>query len=240
VFWKDRLRSLFNTGVLGLPERALGDRLFLAIMNRAAGVLRQEADLYEDILPEVEAALIDRYFCNFSVFQSLPDFWAVDQLFPIVPIHRLAEQPTRRGTLHDVTCDSDGKIDRFVGAGEGLPGLELHEVGPDESYILGVFLTGAYQEILGDLHNLFGDTNTVHLRLGVESDDPAYDVVGLAHGDTVGEVLAYVHFESTALIATFRKKVSRATGISRAEANGFIADYVAGLAGYTYLEGGLS
>lgn len=240
VFWKDRLRSLFNTGVLSLPERALGDRLFLATMSRVAEVLRQEADLYEDILPEVEAALIDRYFCNFSVFQSLPDFWAVDQLFPIVPIHRLAERPTRRGTLHDVTCDSDGKIDRFVGAGEGLPGLELHEVGPGEPYILGVFLTGAYQEILGDLHNLFGDTNTVHLRLAVESDDPAYDIVGFAHGDTVADVLAFVHFESTALIATFRKKISRASGISRAEANAFIADYMAGLAGYTYLEGDLS
>ena len=239
-FWKDQLRSLFTTGVLSLPERALGDRLFLAIMTRVAEVARQEPALHDDILRDVEAALIDRYFCNFSVFQSLPDFWAVDQLFPIVPIHRLAERPTRRGMLHDVTCDSDGRIDRFVGKRGGLPGLELHEVEGEDPYILGIFLTGAYQEILGDLHNLFGDTNAVHLRLGSESASSGYEVVGLAHGDTVTDVLEYVHFESSAVIANFRRKVSLATDISRTEANEAIANYIAGLAGYTYVEGSLT
>ncbi len=238
-FWKDRLRSLFNSGVVNLSERALGDRLFLAIMARGAEIARQSPEDYEEILPQMEAALVDRYFCNFSLFQSLPDSWAVDQIFPVMPIHRLTQRPTRRGVLQDVTCDSDGKIDRFVGEEEGEFGLLLHQVNDGEPYILGVFLTGAYQEILGDLHNLFGDTNTVHLRLEPNSDSSAYEVVGLAHGDTVTDVLAYVQFETESLIASFRKKVARAEGITRPEANAFIADYIEGLAGYTYLEGNL-
>jgi arginine decarboxylase len=172
--------------VVSLGERALGERLFLSIMARGAALARRDPDEYEDILPEMQALLVDRYFCNFSLFQSLPDSWAVDQLFPIVPIHRLGERPDRRATLQDVTCDSDGKIDRFVDGKDEKGGLELHGFNSDEPYILGIFLTGAYQEILGDLHNLFGDTNTVHLRLG---------------------------------------------------ANGGKYEYIAGLAGYTYLEG---
>jgi arginine decarboxylase len=150
-----------------------------------------------------------------------------------MPIHRLDEQPTRRGTLQDVTCDSDGKIDRFVGDRNGRPSLELHQVRDGEDYVLGIFLTGAYQEILGDLHNLFGDTNAVHLRL--TSD--AYEITDLVHGDTVTEVLNYVQFGAAQLLATFRRKVNAAKHLTRQEANGFIADYVAGLEGYTYLEG---
>jgi len=145
----------------------------------------------------------------------------------------LDEQPTRRGTLQDVTCDSDGKIDRFVGDRNGRPSLELHQVRDGEDYVLGIFLTGAYQEILGDLHNLFGDTNAVHLRL--TSD--AYEITDLVHGDTVTEVLNYVQFGAAQLLATFRRKVNAAKHLTRQEANGFIADYVAGLEGYTYLEG---
>ena len=151
---------------------------------------------------------MDRYFCNFSVFQSLPDNWAIDQLFPIMPIHRLHEQPTRRGTLQDVTCDSDGVIDRFAGGRKGKPSLELHPVREGEPYILGIFLTGAYQEILGDLHNLFGDTNAVHVRL----TEQGYEITDLVHGDTVTEVLNYVQFHASDLLATFRRKVSAAEG----------------------------
>jgi arginine decarboxylase len=235
AFWKDRMRSLFNSGVVSLGERALGERLFLSIMARGAALARKDPEEYEDILPEMQALLVDRYFCNFSLFQSLPDSWAVDQLFPIVPIHRLRERPDRRATLQDVTCDSDGKIDRFVNGGDAKAGLELHGFNPDEPYILGIFLTGAYQEILGDLHNLFGDTNTVHLRLSADGDK--YEVADLVHGDTVTDVLAYVQFNSEALIANFRRKVARVTSLPRNEANAFIADYIAGLAGYTYLEG---
>ena len=232
-FDKDRARQLFNSGVFSLRELALADQLFFATMNAISRIANDDRDEFEEIVEDVEATLVDRYFCNFSLFQSLPDSWAIDQLFPIMPIHRLDERPTRRGTLQDVTCDSDGKIDRFVGDRNGRPSLELHAVRDGEDYVLGIFLTGAYQEILGDLHNLFGDTNAVHIRL--TSD--AYEITDLVHGDTVTEVLNYVQFGASQLLATFRRKVNAAKHLSRQEANGFIADYVAGLEGYTYLEG---
>jgi arginine decarboxylase len=230
---KEQLQQHFNAGVLTLRERALGERYHLALMNRIADVVRRDEDEFEDIIPEIDAMLVDRYFCNFSLFQSLPDSWAIDQLFPIMPIHRLAEEPSRRGTLQDVTCDSDGKIDHFVDWRKPKPSLELHPVDDDAPYVLGIFLTGAYQEILGDLHNLFGDTNAVHIRL----TDNGYEVGDLVHGDTITEVLNYVQFSVQDLVTTFRRKVRNARGLSRAEANAFIADYIAGLDGYTYLEG---
>ena len=232
-FAKEQVQSHFHSGVLSLRERAIAERLQVAILNRVAELASRDEEEYGDILPEVNAALTDRYFCNFSLFQSLPDSWAIDQLFPIMPVHRLLEEPTRRGTLQDVTCDSDGKIDRFVGWRRPKPNLELHTFNPDEPYILGIFLTGAYQEILGDLHNLFGDTNAVHLKL----TDTSYEIEDLVHGDTITEVLNYVQFNAQDLITTFRRKVQNARGLDRHEANAFIADYIAGLNGYTYLEG---
>ena len=233
TFAKEQMQTHFNSGTLTLRDRAHGERLYLAIMNRVARLAADDPEEYEDILPELNSILVDRYFCNFSLFQSLPDSWAIDQLFPIMPVHRLDEEPTRRGTLQDMTCDSDGKIDRFVGWRKAKPSLELHTFRHEEPYVLGIFLTGAYQEILGDLHNLFGDTNAVHVRL----TDGGYEIGDLVHGDTVTEVLNYVQFNSQDLIATFRRKVQKASGITRVEANAFIADYIAGLAGYTYLEG---
>jgi arginine decarboxylase len=233
-FDKDRARNYFNSGVLSLRGLAKAEVLWLATMNAIYRIAKADEDTYADILPELESALVDRYFCNFSLFQSLPDSWAIDQLFPIMPIHRLDEEPIRRGTLQDVTCDSDGKIDRFVGEKKGRPSLELHEFRDGEDYILGIFLTGAYQEILGDLHNLFGDTNAVHVRL---NDQGAYEITDLVEGDTVTEVLNYVQFGASQLLATFRRKVNSTTSLTREEANAFIADYVAGLEGYTYLEG---
>ena len=232
-FAKEQMHTSFASGVLSLPERALGERYYLAIMNKVARLASSDPEEFDDILPEVESILIDRYFCNFSLFQSLPDSWAIDQVFPIMPIHRLDEEPTRRGTLQDMTCDSDGKIDHFAGWRKPKPFVELHPFNHGEPYILGVFLTGAYQEILGDLHNLFGDTNAVHVKV----TDAGYEIGDLVHGDTVTEVLNYVQFNSQDLIATFRRKVQNAKGLDRAEANAFIADYIAGLAGYTYLEG---
>jgi len=232
-FDKERAQQYFNSGVLSLRGRAIAEQLYVATMNTIARIAQEDRDEYEDIVTDLDAALVDRYFCNFSLFQSLPDSWAIDQLFPIVPIHRLDEEPVRRGTLQDVTCDSDGKIDRFVGDKGGQPSLELHEMRDGESYILGVFLTGAYQEILGDLHNLFGDTNAVHVRL----TDEGYAITDLVEGDTVTEVLNYVQFRAADLLQTFRKKVQAAKHLSRQEANSFIADFVAGLEGYTYLEG---
>ena len=233
TFAKERAHELFKSGVLSLRGRAMADQIYNATVNEIAKIAQRDREEYADILPEVESALVDRYFCNFSVFQSLPDSWAIDQLFPIMPIHRLDEKPARRGTLQDMTCDSDGKIDRFTGGRKGRPSLELHPYTDGDLYILGVFLTGAYQEILGDLHNLFGDTNAVHIRLAPNG----YEVTDLVHGDTVTEVLNYVQFRASDLLATFRRKVTAAKNLSREEANAFIADYVAGLEGYTYLEG---
>jgi len=234
TFDKERAQEFFNSGVFSLRERALAEQVYFATANVLARHIERDRDAFEDIIADLDATLVDRYFCNFSLFQSLPDSWAIDQLFPIMPIHRLEEEPVRRGTIQDVTCDSDGKIDRFVGDKAGNPSLELHEFRDGEPYMLGVFLTGAYQEILGDLHNLFGDTNAVHIRLGPNG---GYEVTDLVHGDTVTEVLNYVQFRASDLLQTFRRKVAAAKHISRQEANTFIADYVAGLEGYTYLEG---
>ncbi|HYV98173.1 MAG TPA: biosynthetic arginine decarboxylase, partial [Gemmatimonadaceae bacterium] len=233
TFDKEKAQDLFQSGVLGLRERALAERVHLCTMNAIARIVHVKRDAFSDIANDVQSTLIDRYFCNFSLFQSLPDAWAIDQLFPIMPIHRLEEEPTRRATLQDITCDSDGKIDKFIGGLHGTPSLPVHAFRDEERYILGVFLTGAYQEILGDLHNLFGDTNAVHVRLA----DHGYQLTDLVHGDTVTEVLNYVQFKASDLLATFRRKVQAATSITREEGNMFIAEYVAGLEGYTYLEG---
>src|SRR5690606_3978700 len=211
TFAKEQMRVHFNSGVLSLRERAHAERLFLAIMNRVARLASADPEEYEDILPELETILTDRYFCNFSVFQSLPDSWAIDQLFPIMPIHRLNEEPVRRGTLQDITCDSDWKIDRFTGGRNGRPSLELHPVRNGDRYLLGILLPGAYQERLGDLHTLFGDTAAVRIRL----EDGGYAVTDMVHGDTVTEVLAYVQFHASDLLTTFRRKVSAARGLTR-------------------------
>jgi arginine decarboxylase len=235
VFSKERAQEYFASGIYSLRDRANAEQLYLTTLNVLAALIGDDRTSYPEITSHLETALVDRYFCNFSVFQSLPDNWAIDQLFPIMPIHRLDEHPTRRGTIQDVTCDSDGVIDRFAGGRKGKPSLELHPWREGEPYILGIFLTGAYQEILGDLHNLFGDTNAVHVRL----KDDGYEITDLVHGDTVTEVLTYVQFHASDLLATFRRKVGRASGLTRQDANAFIADYVAGLEGYTYLEGDL-
>ena len=234
TFDKERAQELFNSGVLNLRDRAIGEQIYLATISAVARIAQKDRDEYSDIIDDLEANLVDRYFCNFSLFQSLPDSWAIDQIFPIMPIHRLNEEPTRTGTIQDVTCDSDGKIERFIGDRTARLSLELHPFNDGDQYIIGIFLTGAYQEILGDLHNLFGDTNAVHIRL---SATEGYEVTDLVHGDTVTEVLAYVQFRASDLLATFRRKVANATTLERQQANAFIADYVAGLEGYTYLEG---
>jgi arginine decarboxylase len=232
-FDKERAQQLFNTGVMSLRHRAMAETIYFATMNRIAQAVEESPHGYEDIANDLRAILVDRYFCNFSLFQSLPDAWAIDQLFPIMPVHRHTERPRRRGTLQDITCDSDGKIEKFIGGKNGQPSLQLHDFKDGEQYVLGVFLTGAYQEILGDLHNLFGDTNAVHIRLS----ETGYEITDLVHGDTVTEVLNYVQFRASDLLATFRRKVGAATSLVRQEANTFIAEYVAGLEGYTYLEG---
>ncbi len=236
IFAKERSQEYFGSGIFSLRDRAHAEQLYLSTLGRLAEVIAEDPGAFPEIASHLEGALVDRYFCNFSVFQSLPDNWAIDQLFPIMPIHRLLEKPNRRGTIQDVTCDSDGVIDRFAGGRKGKPSLELHRWEESQTYILGIFLTGAYQEILGDLHNLFGDTNAIHVRL----KNGGYEITDLVHGDTVTEVLNYVQFHASDLLATFRRKVSAARDLSRQDSNSFIADYVAGLEGYTYLEGDMS
>ncbi len=235
VFAKERAQEYFASGVYSLRDRADAEQLYLTTLNALAALIGDDRTAYPELAGHLETALVDRYFCNFSVFQSLPDNWAIDQIFPIMPIHRLGEMPTRRGTIQDVTCDSDGVIDRFAGGRKGKPSLELHPWHEGDPYILGIFLTGAYQEILGDLHNLFGDTNAVHIRIA----DHGYEITDLVHGDTVTEVLTYVQFHASDLLTTFRRKVAAATHLKRQDANAYIADFVAGLEGYTYLEGDL-
>jgi arginine decarboxylase len=178
----------------------------------------------------------DTYFCNFSIFQSMPDSWAIKQLFPIMPIHRLNEEPSRLGVLGDITCDSDGKIDRFVDLRDVRNTLQLHSLREGEPYYLGAFLLGAYQEILGDLHNLFGDTNAVHISI---DEDGEYTIDEWIKGNSVREVLAYVQYNGDKLTELLRKDVERAVRagkISLNESKKLIQFYEAGLNGYTYLE----
>jgi arginine decarboxylase len=195
----------------------------------------RELEYVPDDLEGLEAFLADTYFCNFSCFKSLPDFWAVQQLFPIMPIHRHKEKPGRRGILADITCDSDGKIDRFIDLRDVKDVLPLHALN-GEDYLLGVFMTGAYQEILGDLHNLFGDTNAVHVRLDPEG---GYQIEHLVKGDRIKEVLDFVQYSAADLIDRLRRTVEsavRAGTISFEEAGHFLEKYERGLEGYTYLE----
>jgi arginine decarboxylase len=198
--------------------------------------LTQDLDYVPEELQGLSTMLSDTYFCNFSVFQSMPDSWAIKQLFPVMPIHRLREVPTRRGVLGDITCDSDGKIDQFIDLRDVASTLELHAVTEGEPYYLGVFLLGAYQEILGDLHNLFGDTNAVHVTL---EDDGTPNVDTVIKGDTVTEVLNYVQYSAEKLTDRVRKDVEkalRAGSITVSEGKQFLKFYESGLDGYTYLE----
>jgi arginine decarboxylase len=230
----DEALNLFNLGYLSVELRALAEQLFWAMCGKLLKIVRKQEYVPEE-LQGLEAMLSDTYFCNFSIFQSMPDSWAVKQLFPIMPIHRLNEPPTRRAVLGDITCDSDGKIDQFIDLRDVRSTLELHPF-DGQPYYLGAFLLGAYQEILGDLHNLFGDTNAVHVSL---DDDGEINLDAVIKGDTVREVLHYVQYSADELLARMRKDVERAvrTGkISLEESRQLLKFYETGLEGYTYLE----
>jgi arginine decarboxylase len=231
---RDEALTLFSLGHLSLEDRGLAEELFWAICQKVLKICRTLQETPED-LEGLERALADTYFCNFSVFQSLPDSWAIDQLFPIVPIHRLDEEPVSRAVLADITCDSDGKIDHFIDRRDVKDVLELHDF-RNEPYYLGVFLVGAYQEILGDLHNLFGDTNTVHVSL---NDEGGYRIDGVVAGDTVTDVLRYVRYSRDGLVAKVRQAAEaalRAKRMTIEESRHLLRRYEDGLSGYTYLE----
>jgi arginine decarboxylase len=231
----EKALSLFNLGHLSVELRATAERLFWAF-GRKLQRLVKELDHVPEELQNLDTMLSDTYFCNFSVFQSMPDSWAIDQLFPIMPIHRLTEAPTRRAVLGDITCDSDGKVDQFIDLRDVQTTLQLHQFIEGQQYCLGTFLLGAYQEILGDLHNLFGDTNAVHVTLE-EDGTPNVDTV--IKGDTVTEVLHYVQYNAEKLTDRIRKDVERAVRAGKltvAESRAFLGFYEHGLSGYTYLE----
>src|SRR6202453_1868680 len=227
----DSALNLFSLGYLPLKQRSQAATLYWAICKRLHRMAK-ELDYFPEELEALDGMLSDTYFCNFSLFQSMPDSWAVKQLFPIMPIHRLDEMPTRNGVLGDISCDSDGKIDQFIDRRDVKRTLPLHPFN-GEPYLMGAFLVGAYQEILGDLHNLFGDTNAVHVSLG-ESGGIILDAV--IRGDTVREVLDYVQFNSKVLLEEFRRDVETALRegkIGYEESGRLLKFYAEGLNGYT-------
>ena len=230
----DTAMNLFASGYLPLDQRSAVENIYWAICRRICK-LTKSLDFVPEELEGLEAALSDTYFCNFSLFQSIPDSWAIKQLFPVMPIHRLNERPSRAAVLGDVTCDSDGKIDQFIDRRDVKRTLPLH-TWQSEPYYLGAFLIGAYQEILGDLHNLFGDTNAVH----VSTDERGEVVVdAVIKGDTVREVLDYVEFDSNQLVQRLRDSIEQAVREGRicdSQAGRFLKFYEEGLGGYTYLE----
>ncbi len=231
---KDQAQNQFFLGLISLKDRALADQLFWGICRKIQD-MASRLKYMPDELKNLPQKMADKYFCNFSMFQSLPDSWAIDQVFPIVPIQRLNEEPTRQGTLMDLTCDSDGVIDGFIGAQNTEKTLPLHPVQPGEPYRIGIFLTGAYQEILGDLHNLFGDTNTVHISM---NKDGTLKYEQIIEGENVADVLDYVQFRADELagrMAGFLIHSVRDGNISQDEADRFLTLYKEGLAGYTYL-----
>jgi arginine decarboxylase len=232
--YKDECLTLFALGHLSLAQRCVAEQAFWGICQKLLRICREMKETPEE-LDSLEKVLADTYFCNFSMFQSLPDSWAIDQLFPICPIHRLAEEPSRRAVLADITCDSDGKIDHFIDRRDVKHVLELHPVNADEYYI-GMFLVGAYQEILGDLHNLFGDTNTVIVSLG---DSGNYHIDHVIPGDSVMSVLKYVSYNTEELVARLRRSTEEAIRGKRMtleESRQLLRSYEAGMYGYTYLE----
>jgi len=230
----DSALNLFTLGYLPLVQRSLAENFYWAICHRIQK-LAKDLDYFPEELEGLESLLSDTYFCNFSLFQSMPDSWAIKQLFPIMPIHRLNEPPSRHAVLGDISCDSDGKVDQFIDRRDVKKTLPLHSLN-GEPYFLGAFLLGAYQEILGDLHNLFGDTNAVHVSLG-ETGEVILDAV--IPGDTVREVLDYVQFKSTSLLEQYRKDVElalREGKIGYEESGRLLKFYEDGIHGYTYLE----
>ena len=230
----DAALNLFTLGYLPLDQRALAENLYWSICRRIQK-MAQELDYFPEELEGLESVLSDTYFCNFSLFQSMPDSWAVKQLFPIMPVHRLNEPPSRHAVLGDISCDSDGKVDQFIDRRDVKKTLRLHSLN-GRPYYLAAFLVGAYQEILGDLHNLFGDTNAVHVNVG-ESGDVHLDAV--IRGDTVREVLDYVQFNAKALLEQYRRDVEtalREKRIGYEESGRLLRFYEEGLNGYTYLE----
>ena len=235
LYYRDEVRELFHRGQASLRERALAENLSLAILEKIA-LLLPEAKRISPELETLPVLLSDIYYGNFSLFQSLPDIWAIDQIFPIMPIHRLNEEPTRDAVLADMTCDCDGKIDSFSLVDGPSKTLPLHPLRKDEEYYLGVFLVGAYQETLGDLHNLFGDTNVVSVRI---NEDGSFDFIREFHGDSIADVLSYVEYDPKTMQEQFRRIAEQAVRdgkITVAMRQQVLHAFHESLHGYTFFE----
>ena len=231
---REEALDLFSHGMVDLQTRAEIERMYWSVCREVNSMAKSMKHLPEE-LKGLDKLLADKYFCNFSLFQSLPDSWAIDQLFPIVPLQRLDERPTRSATIQDITCDSDGKIAKFVTNRHLSHILPVHTIKKNDPYYLGVFLVGAYQEILGDMHNLFGDTNAVHISV----KDGKYNIDQIFDGETVEEVLSYVQYNPKKLVRQLEiwvTKSVKAGKISLEEGKEFLSNYRSGLYGYTYLE----
>lgn len=232
LYWIGEAQAMYTHGVLTLEQRARAEQLYHAICRKVRDALRPTSRAQREVLDEINEKLADKYFCNMSVFQSVPDVWAIDQVFPIMPVHRLEEPMTRRAILQDLTCDSDGRIEQYVDE-EGLEAtLAVHPLKKDEDYLLGFFMVGAYQEILGDLHNLFGDTDSVNVEL---DDENGYKLVRPEQGDTAVDVLKYVHFDTEELLARYQQKIA-ASSMRKDRRAQYLKELEDGLKGYTYLE----
>ena len=231
---REEALDLFSHGIVDLNTRAQIEKLYWSICREINSIVSHMKHC-PDEFRKLNKLLADKYFCNFSLFQSLPDSWAIDQMFPIMPIQRLDERPDREATLQDMTCDSDGKIANFVSSRSDATTLPLHSLKDKESYYLAVFLVGAYQEILGDMHNLFGDTNAVHVSV----NSKGYSIDQLIDGETVAEVLDYVQYNTKKLVRNLESWVTQSVKegrISVEEGKEFLSNYRSGLYGYTYLE----
>lgn len=235
LYYRDRIKDMFNHGTISIRERGFGEKVYWNLLYKIAQVTSKIKNIPPGLV-ELETAMADIYYCNFSIFQSIPDSWAIDQLFPIVPIHRLDEEPVRNAVIADITCDCDGEINQFIDMHDIKKTLPLHEFHKDEPYYIGVFLVGAYQETLGDLHNLFGDTNVVSIRF---NDDNSYELVNEIKGDSVEDVLSYVEFNIKDIRNSLRQKAEIAVKeerISPNERKSILEFFENGLRGYTYYE----
>ena len=235
VFYRDELRALFKQGQINLRSRALAENLFLSVMHRILAIANAMPRGLDEA-EKLQEQLSDIYYCNFSLFQSLPDMWAIDQVFPVMPIHRLDEEPTHKAIIADITCDCDGKIDRFTDVRGTRKTLSLHSFKETEEYYIGTFLVGAYQETLGDLHNLFGDTNVVSIRF---NDDGTYDFAQEIHGDSIADVLSYVEYNPQTMQDRFRRNAELAVReglITAADRLRIMTAFSDSMRGYTYYE----
>jgi len=232
VHWLAEAQETYTHGILSLAQRAKAEQIYFKICREIRPMLSPQSRSHREALDDLNEKLVDKCFFNLSIFQSLPDIWAIDQIFPIMPLQRLDEKPERNVRLQDLTCDSDGAIDHYVN-GESIEStLPAHDMKPEENYLFGIFLVGAYQEILGDMHNLLGDTHSVNLEL---TEDGGYQLKESESGDMIDEILSYVHYDTDKLIENYQRKIS-AANLKPQEQALFLRELKAGLSGYSYLE----